>query len=115
MKVLTGTLSLVLPVAASGVKLAMDDAAYDAIDEQLDFGKDIIDASMEGSEKISEWLGGSESTTLEHGEAIRAQSATLRELHGLLKAKDAGFGGLVRVMNKRQDFLWVHPQFEKEY
>jgi GTPase SAR1 family protein len=115
LKVLTGTLSLVLPVAASGVKLAMDDAAYDAIDEQLDFGKDVIDASLEGSEKISDWLGGSESTALEHGEAIRAQGATLRELHALLKAKDPGFGGLVRVMNKRQEFLWVHPMFEKEY
>lgn len=77
---LSGTLSLVLPVAASGVKLAMDDAAYDAIDEQLDFGKDVIDASLEGSEKISDWLGGSESTALEHGEAIRAQGATPPEL-----------------------------------
>ena len=115
LKVLTGTLSLVLPLAASGVKLAMDDATYDAIDEQLDFGKDVIDASLEGSEKISDWLGGSESTALEHGEAIRADGATLRELHALLKAKDPGFGGLIRVMNKRQEFLWVHPQFEKEY
>lgn len=115
LKVLTGTLSLVLPVAASGVKLAMDDAAYEAIDEQLDFGKEVIDASLDGSEKISDWLGGSESTALEHGEAIRAQGATLRELHALLKAKDPGFGGLVRVTNKRQEFLWVHPQFEKEY
>ncbi len=112
---LTGTLSLVLPVAASGVKLAMDDAAYEAIDEQLDFGKEVIDASLEGSKKINDWLGGSESTALQHGEAIRAQGATLRELHALLKAKDPGFGGLIRVMNKRQEFLWVHPRFEKEY
>jgi hypothetical protein len=21
----------------------------------------------------------------------------------------------IRVMNKRQEFLWAHPQFEKEY
>ncbi|MCL4704143.1 hypothetical protein KJ068_03220 [bacterium] len=41
--------------------------------------------------------------------------ATLRELHALLKAKAPGFGGLIRVMNKRQEFLWVHPQFEGEY
>lgn len=25
------------------------------------------------------------------------------------------FGGLVHVRNKRQEFLWVHPQFEGEY
>ncbi|HEX3047619.1 MAG TPA: hypothetical protein VHY08_22900 [Bacillota bacterium] len=52
---------------------------------------------------------------LEYGDAIRAQGATLRELHPQLKAIDPGFGGLVRVMNKRQGFLWVHAQFEKEY
>lgn len=115
LKVLTGTLSLVLPVASSGIKLALDDAAYKAIEEQLDFGKDIIDASLSGSEKVGDWLGGGTTTDLEHGEAIRAQGATLRELHALLKTKDPSFGGLVRVMNKRQEFLWVYPQFEKEY
>jgi hypothetical protein len=26
-----------------------------------------------------------------------------------------GFGGLVRVMNKRQEFLWVHEKFAGEY
>jgi hypothetical protein len=35
-----------------------------------------------------------------------ADSATLREFHTLLKAKDPGFGGRVRVMNKRQEYLW---------
>jgi len=115
LKVVTGTLSLVLPVASSGIKLALDDAAYKTIEEQLDFGKEVIDASLTAREKISDWLGKGEPTDLEHGEAIRAQGATLRELHTLLKAKDPGFGGLVRVMNKRQEFLWVHPQFEKEY
>lgn len=130
---LTGTLSLVLPVASSGLKLAIDDNAYNAIEEQLDFGKEVIDASLEASEKAGGWLGGKDDTRLdeslkaggqptrkdavtsEYGEAIRAQGATLRELHALLKAKDPAFGGLVRVMNKRQEFLWVHPQFEGEY
>ncbi len=46
---------------------------------------------------------------------IRAQGATLREFQALLKARDPGFGGLVRVRNKRQEFLWVHEQFEGEY
>jgi hypothetical protein len=26
-----------------------------------------------------------------------------------------GFGGLIRVMNKRQEFLWVHEKFAGEY
>ena len=39
------------------------------------------------------------------------------ELHTLLKAKDQsyGFGGLIRVMNKRQEFFWVHEKFAGEY
>jgi GTPase SAR1 family protein len=116
LKVLTGTLSLVLPVASSGIKLTLDDTAYKAIEDQLDFGKAIIDASLDAGEKVVGWLGGSsDNTILAQGEAIHGQGATLRELHALLKAKDAGFGGLVRVMNKRQEFLWVHPQFETEY
>ncbi len=41
----------------------------------------------------------------------------LRELHALLKAKDPsyGFGGLIRAMNKRQEFLWVHEKFASEH
>ena len=54
-------------------------------------------------------------TSLEHGVAARADGSTLRELHTLLKAKDPGFGGIVRVMNKRQEFLWVHETFASEY
>ncbi len=115
LKVLIGTLSLVLPVASSGLKL-MDDTAYKAIEDQLAFGKDFIDASLGGGEMMVDRLGGGDSTSLEYGEAaIRAQGATLRKLQALLKAKDPGFGGLVRVRNKRQEFLWVHPQFEEKY
>jgi hypothetical protein len=113
--VLTGTLSLVLPIAASGVKLTMDEITYNTIEDQLNFGKSIIDATLKGSEKVGDWLASSESTNLEHGESIRAQGATLRELQAILKAKDPGFGGLVRVLNKRQEFLWVHEQFAGKY
>jgi hypothetical protein len=49
------------------------------------------------------------------GGAIRAHGAVLRQLHAMLKEKDVGFGGLVRVQNKRQEFLWVHPMFEEKY
>ena len=45
------------------------------------------------------------------------QGSTLRELHALLKDKDPAksFGGLVRVQNKRREFLWVHSQYRNEY
>ena len=49
------------------------------------------------------------------GVALRSDGSILLELHALLKAKDPGFGGLVCVMNKRQEFLWVHEKFAGEY
>ena len=114
-KVLTATLSLVLPVASSATKLIMDDASYKSIEEELDFGQKSLDSVIKGGEKGGGWLRRSDAPDLEHGDAMRAQGAVLRELHTLLKDKDPSFGGLVRVMNKRQEFLWVHSQFEQEY
>jgi internalin A len=52
---------------------------------------------------------------LDFGNAIRAKGAILRQLHVWLKEQDATFGGLVRVQNRRREFLWVHPKFEAEY
>ncbi len=115
LKVMIGTLGLVLPVASAGAKLALDEAAFKAIENQLNFGKTVIDASLKGSEKVTDWLDSGDSTSLEEGEGIRAKGATLRELQALLKERDPGFGGLVRVTNKRREFLWVHPRFEGEY
>ena len=114
-KVLTTTLSLVLPVASSATKLLMDDDSYKRIEKELDLGQKSIEAVLKGGEKLGGWLGHSDAPDLEHGDAIRAQGSILRELHALLKKQDPSFGGLVRVQNKRQEFLWVHPQFEKEY
>ena len=115
LKFLSGTLGMVLPVASSAVKLKLDETAYKLIEEQLDFGKSIIDSTLGELATISGFMGAADSTDLEHGVAIRAENASLRELQILLKAKDPGFGGLVRVMNKRQEFLWVHERFAGEY
>ncbi len=115
LKFLTGTLGMVLPVASSSIKLALDESAYKLIEEQLDFSKSVIDAAIGETAKIGDFLGSAETTKLEHGVATRADGSTLRELHALLKAKDPSFGGLVRVMNKRQEFLWVHERFASEY
>jgi hypothetical protein len=115
LKVLTGTLSLVLPVAASATKFVMDDTAYKGLEKELDLGQKSLDSVLKGGEESGAWLGRSDAPDLERGEAIRAQGAVLRQLHAWLKEKDPSFGGLVRVQNKRQEYLWVHPQFEKEY
>ncbi len=115
LKILTGTLSLILPVASSGLKVALDKTIYDAMSDQLDFGKDIIDASLSGAEKAMDWFDGSDETELKRGELMRAQGGVLHELHSLLKAKDPKFGGLVRVQNKKREFLWVHKDYVSEY
>jgi hypothetical protein len=115
LKVLTGTLSLVLPVASSATKLVLDEGTYKGIEKELDLGQKSLDSVFKGGDKAGDWLGRSDAADLERGEAVLAQGAILRELHALLKEKDPSFGGLVRVRNKRQEFLWVHPQFEKEY
>jgi Leucine-rich repeat (LRR) protein len=114
LRILTGTLSLVLPVAGSATKLMLDDTTYKAIEEQLDLGQKSIESTLKGSDIALAGQPKSEASLLE-GEAIRAQGSILRELHALLKEKDPGFGGLVRVQNKRREFLWVHPQFVDEY
>lgn len=117
LKWVTGTLSLVLPVVTSGIKLNLNDEAFKAIEEELEFGKSVIEASIDEGAAIGEFMGSADTTSLEHGRGVRADGATLCELHALLKTQDKGsnFGGLVRVMNKRQEFLWVHPRFEGEY
>ena len=115
LKVLTGTLSLVVPVASSATKLVLDDATYKGIEKQLDLGQKSLDSVFKGGAKAGEWLGRSDAPDVERGAAIGAHGAVLRQIQAWLKEKDPGFGGLVRVQNKRQEFLWVHPQFEKEY
>jgi hypothetical protein len=116
LKILTGTLSLVLPVAASATKFVLDDATYKGIEEGLDLGQKSIESTLKGSELATNLPAENDFRDRPQSEAhIRAQGSILRELHALLKAKDPGFGGLVRVQNRRREFLWVHEQFVDEY
>ncbi|HKI55305.1 MAG TPA: hypothetical protein VJ987_14360, partial [Anaerolineales bacterium] len=115
LKVVTSTLSVVLPIASSAVKLVMDETQYKAIENELNFGKEVINGVLGGAQKTEVFVDTGDSVDLERGTSIRAENAALRELHTLLKAKDPGFGGLVRVLNKRNEFLWVHEKFAGEY
>nr|VFK39292.1 MAG: Leucine rich repeat-containing protein [Candidatus Kentron sp. TC] len=123
LRVLNGALRLGLPVAAAGLESTLDEATHAAVEGQLDSGQEIIEASLKskgGGKQIDDWPGGEapdrkrDRTT---GSPISAHGATLRELHAMLKKQDPGckFGGLVRVRNKKNEFLWVHPRFEGEY
>jgi hypothetical protein len=110
LKVITTTASLVLPVASAGIKLAMDDVIYKRIEEQLDLGNKLINASLTGFEKSVNWL-----TTSNLPREIRADDSTLHELHTFLQKEDPTYGDLKRVQNKRREFLWVHEKFASEY
>ena len=116
LKLLTGTLSLVLPVASSTLKV-IDDAAFKTLENQLGLGKEALDAFTGAGTAINEFIGAVDTTGLKQGVSVRGDGAILREFHSLLKAKDPSnnFGGLVRVMNKRQEFLWVHERYTSEY
>jgi len=115
LKMITSTLSLILPVATSGIKLVMDEATYRPLENYLSFGKDAINAVLSGAQKNEIFSDTGDSVSLPHGTSIRVENAALRELHTLLKEKDPSFGGLVRVLNKRNEFLWVHEKFAGEY
>lgn len=117
LKILSNTLSLALPIAGSGAKLAVDSAVHRTIEDQLSFGKSCAEGFLKGGQQIADWLSSGDETELDRGRAVLAEGATLRELHALLKAEDKkdSFGGLARVQNKRREFRWVHPQFVSEY
>ncbi|MEG4859926.1 COR domain-containing protein [Microcoleus sp. K1-B6] len=116
LKILSGTLSIVLPTAVSAPKLILDEATIKGIQEELEFGQKSIESLLKGSDLAPNLSAESDVPDWQQGEAaIRAQGSILRELHALLKAKDPGFGGLVRVQNRRREFWWVHEQFVGEY
>ena len=115
LRTVTKTLSAILPVVAATTKLAIADDTYKGIEKGLDFGKALFGAALKGGQAISAVSGDPIISDSEHGEAAQAQNAMLRELHALLKERDPGFGGLVRVQNKRREFLWVHEQYVSEY
>jgi len=109
LKSITTIASLVLPIASAGMKLVINESLYN----NLDFAKETIDASLTGFEKSVDRLAQSGESGI--AKDFRPDDSALRELHAFLKAKDPSFGGLVRVMNKRHEFLWVHERFASEY
>lgn len=115
LKVLTGTLSLVLPVAISSAKLSLGDATYKGLERQLDFGKSCAEAMLNATDKTADWLSEKDGPEVDRTGVVRAHGGVLREFQTWLKKEDPGFGDLRKVLNKQKEFLWVHRDFEKEY
>lgn len=116
LKTISTVLGLVFPVLSSAhTKLIPSDDQYKFIEKQLSFSQDVIGSMLKDTDKISVWQDKPDVLDLPHGVAQEAEGALLREFHTFLKEKDPSFGGLVRVMNKRNEFLWVHERFAGEY
>ena len=86
LKLVTGTLSLVLPVASSTFKV-INDTAYKTLEDQLDLGKNIIDAVAGEGTAIGDFWGATDSTDLEHGEAIPCARRNLARITCAAKTK----------------------------
>jgi hypothetical protein len=115
LKMLNGALGLVLPVASAIAKGTLNEATYKDVENRLNVGEASLDALLKGGGMAGEWLIRSDALDPEHGASVRAHGAALRQLQAWLKEEDPGFGGLVRVQNKRHEFMWVHAKFESEY
>ena len=129
---ITSILKLALPAVVPSFDLKLDDESFDKMSEQLKFSEIVISASLSGTHQLTDFASGesltgqsqieeaseqsdTEERDVEFGKSIESQGGSLRALQALLKEKDPTFGGLVRVMNKRQEFLWVHPTYVDEY
>lgn len=93
----------------------MPEMNYKGVEAQLALGKASAESLLKAGGEVREWLAKDDGGEIDAGAGLCAEGAVLRQLHVWLKEKDPTFGGLVRVQNKRQEFLWVHPLFEKEY
>ncbi|MBK9926307.1 MAG: hypothetical protein IPP66_13580 [Anaerolineales bacterium] len=116
LKTISTALGLVFPILSSAyTNLLSSDDQYKFIEKQLSFSRDVFDAMLTDTDKSSIWTDKPDVLVLPHGVPQKAEGALLREFHAFLKAKDPSFGGLVRVMNKQNEFLWVHKRFASEY
>jgi C-terminal of Roc, COR, domain/Ras of Complex, Roc, domain of DAPkinase/Leucine rich repeat len=125
-KFIATTLSLVLPIAGAGAKIAIDDNAKN-LEEAADLFKELGTGGLGAMSKLGEQVISGDDFDLIPDTSVRNQFAyknsftpeavMLREIQQLLKDKDKArtFGGLVRVQNKRGEFLWVHPDYKQEY
>jgi hypothetical protein len=102
-------------VAAASVKVELPEADYKSIEAKLALGKSTAESLLKGGEHVGEWVAKDDGLRLDPGTATRGEGAMLRQLHIWLKEKDPTFGGLVRVQNKRQEFMWVHSRYQDAY
>jgi internalin A len=108
----------------------LDNGTYQDLKNKLAISLGEMNSIVKTGDIMNTWTPGKERDELQnaiaklyghnfskspYGKLSKAQGAGLRILQAFLKEKDPEFGGLIRVRNRRNEFLWIHPKFEKEY
>ena len=133
-KMIMGTLGIIVPVLAASGKAFLDEAVFKGVENQLSLGEKALDAVIKTGEKTEAWATRDNAKDIvepdESQEFAQRQDAAerggpdnafyvrdgmFRQIQELLKKRDPGFGGLVRVRNNKEEFLWVHERFRSEY
>jgi hypothetical protein len=105
---LTETMHLILPTTLSSNGTPAHTRAYEAIKKELTLAQKSFDFILMQAKRSPVVIG-------THPDDEENVGLLLRKLHMTLKKRDPEFGGLSRVQNKRNEFLWVHKRFIKEY
>ncbi|MYR92651.1 MULTISPECIES: leucine-rich repeat domain-containing protein [unclassified Streptomyces] len=108
-------LKTILPVSLAAIEFDLNDQQWEAVKEQLALSKEILSASAETAQAMSD-SGNPELVNPNTGAAAtRAEGGILRMLHASLREQDVTFADLRRVRDPQGRFLWVHQQFVPEY
>jgi hypothetical protein len=114
LRIVSRTLGAVLPVVNATTKVVLGTETVKEISAGLDLGRELFKVALTGIDEVSSISSDPEVDEPDHGYPRAAYGASFRELQTLLKQQDAGLGGLVRVLNKRREVVWVHPDFVDE-
>ncbi|MER5539248.1 leucine-rich repeat domain-containing protein [Streptomyces mirabilis] len=104
---------MVLPVSLSlAPELELNSEQWQAVQEQLSSGRDTLENLVD---QAASTPPATVLPTDDGTQPVRAEGATLRTLHELLKEQDPTFADLRRVRDVQGRFLWVHRTFVSYY
>lgn len=114
LRIVSRTLGAVLPVVNATTNVVLGTETVNEISANLDLGRELFKVALTGIDEVTSISSAPEVDEPDLGYPREAYGASFRELQTLLKKHDSGLGGLVRVLNKRREVVWVHPDFVDE-
>jgi Leucine-rich repeat (LRR) protein len=109
------TLSLAIPIAPIAAQVLMEPAEHKQLASQLERVEKAFGALEKSGTRAARFLRRKDASTTPREVSTDRQGMSLRIVHTLLKQHDPDFGGLVRVQNRRYEYLWVHRRYVTEY